>query len=107
MVHDGYDQWLSIIIMTRKDNFDNFQHLQRSGTAGIEPAAGRQVCRWWEQQVSLVLVVIVVVMMLTMTSIIAMMTIDHHDADNDDAGGKRRCRAQTRLGVDKAAKMAV
>ena len=45
--------------------------------------------------------------MLTMTSIIAMMTIDHHDADNDDAGGKRRCRAQTRLGVVKAAKMAV
>ena len=41
------------------------------------------------------------------SSIIAMMTIDHHDADNDDAGGKRRCRAQTRLGVVKAAKMAV
>ena len=51
MVHDGYDQWLSIIIMTRKDNFDNFQHLQCSGTAGIQPAARRQVCRRWKQQV--------------------------------------------------------
>ena len=83
------------------------QHLQCSGSARVEPAAGRQVCGWWQQQVGLVVVVVVVVMMLTMTSIIAKMTIDHYDADNDNAGGKRQCRARTRLGVVKAAQMAV
>ena len=102
-----HNDMMIMAIMPINDKNIAPQHIQCSGATWVEPAAGRQVCRWWEQQVSLVLVVIVVVMMLTMTSIIAMMTIDHHDADNDDAGGKRRCRAQTRLGVVKAAQMAV